>query len=394
VKQTDDDSVISINSLVPRTQSKVRSKLDFEICRLSTWSARSAPTERSANLLPSMISRQINRLKPDLVIIHWVGSATLSLGDIARVEAPLIWRMTDEWIYNGTMHFEGDDVLQRSRGVPKSLEWSKDPSVTWLDRLVITNKMRRRTLFGNVVAPSSWLAERAMGSRVLKDSNIHEIPNPTDVDLFHPYRLSESQRDLTNFGSYVSTHPITPLNRNDKSLLRLVFISASDVWDPRKGFADVLKVVGELENRGRNVMVNVVGGDLDVSIPLHLKPFFSFRGSLPPNEVAEFLRNSDGLIAPSRQEGLPQAGLEALASGVPVIALRGTAFEDVVQHRVTGYLAEPRSAVSLLDAVTWLYAQDREQVSAKCREVALSNFAPGVVVKQYLELANDILRRG
>jgi glycosyltransferase involved in cell wall biosynthesis len=71
--------------------------------------------------------------------------------------------------------------------------------------------------------------------------------------------------------------------------------------------------------------------------------------------VAELLRGSQMFALASRYEGLGVAYLEAMASGLPVIAYRGQGIEEVIRHGETGILvteqteeATPRAWAAVL----------------------------------------------
>ncbi len=56
------------------------------------------------------------------------------------------------------------------------------------------------------------------------------------------------------------------------------------------------------------------------------------------DDVPALLRTADGLLLPSRWEGMPYAVLEAMATGLPVIATRVDGARELVQPGVTGWL--------------------------------------------------------
>jgi glycosyltransferase involved in cell wall biosynthesis len=59
------------------------------------------------------------------------------------------------------------------------------------------------------------------------------------------------------------------------------------------------------------------------------------------HDTAEFHRNTDLQLMTSRSEGLPYAGLDAMAQGVPVAGFDVPGVQDLVRHGVTGLLAAP-----------------------------------------------------
>jgi glycosyltransferase involved in cell wall biosynthesis len=76
-----------------------------------------------------------------------------------------------------------------------------------------------------------------------------------------------------------------------------------------------------------------------------------FLGALPQAAVAEWLAASDLLCLPSHAEGSPNVIVEALASGVPVVASRVGGIPDLVQDGVTGLLTAPGDAPALARAL-------------------------------------------
>ncbi len=67
----------------------------------------------------------------------------------------------------------------------------------------------------------------------------------------------------------------------------------------------------------------------------------SYRGLLTRAQSVEILQSAHCLVLPSYAEGLPMALIEAMACGVPCVATRVGAIEELVQHDVNGYLIEP-----------------------------------------------------
>jgi len=78
-----------------------------------------------------------------------------------------------------------------------------------------------------------------------------------------------------------------------------------------------------------------------------------FTGRL--STVQPALNMADVAILPSRNEGLPFALLEAMASGLPVIASRIAGIPEVVEDGVSGLLIKPADAQELRSKLCLLY---------------------------------------
>ncbi|MFN4046648.1 MAG: glycosyltransferase family 4 protein, partial [Acidilobaceae archaeon] len=64
-----------------------------------------------------------------------------------------------------------------------------------------------------------------------------------------------------------------------------------------------------------------------------------FLGALNRDNVKRLLWASDVFVLPSRTEAFGMSALEAMAAGVPVVALNVGGLPELVSHGVTGYLA-------------------------------------------------------
>jgi glycosyltransferase involved in cell wall biosynthesis len=90
---------------------------------------------------------------------------------------------------------------------------------------------------------------------------------------------------------------------------------------------------------------------------LGLRDRVNFRGSLTRPDVARLLTETDVVVAPSvptndgRREGIPVALMEAMSSGLPVVASRLTGIPELVSDRVNGRLVPPRDSASLAEAL-------------------------------------------
>ncbi len=97
-----------------------------------------------------------------------------------------------------------------------------------------------------------------------------------------------------------------------------------------------------------------------------------FTGILKGDDLAHAYATGDIFLFPSTTETLGMAMIEALASGVPVVAARSGASEEVVDEGETGLLYKPDSGEELASCVRRLSADAdlRRRMGAKARAVA------------------------
>ena len=83
-----------------------------------------------------------------------------------------------------------------------------------------------------------------------------------------------------------------------------------------------------------------------------------FLPEVPVQDMADWYRVLDLYVAPQRWEGFGLTPIEAMACGVPVVATRVGAFEQIVTEQ-TGALVDPGDAAALAEAVRQAFGPDR-----------------------------------
>jgi len=93
-------------------------------------------------------------------------------------------------------------------------------------------------------------------------------------------------------------------------------------------------------------------------------------------DAPELLAASDSFVLPSLWEGLPVALVEAMASGLPVIATAVSGTTQVVVDRETGWLVPPGDPTALTEAMTELLEDPARaaEMAAAGRERAAGSF--------------------
>ena len=81
-----------------------------------------------------------------------------------------------------------------------------------------------------------------------------------------------------------------------------------------------------------------------------------FIGSISQPELADYYRAADVLIFPSYYESFGLVALEAMVSGIPVVASRVGGLTDLVKNGETGYLVPFRCAESFTEKLEVILA--------------------------------------
>ncbi len=107
-----------------------------------------------------------------------------------------------------------------------------------------------------------------------------------------------------------------------------------------------------------------------------------FHGQRTRAEIAEFLQHVDVVAVPSiptssgRREGLPVVLMEAMASGVPVVASNISGIPELVEDGRSGLLVPPRDPQALADAFNCLRTDPalRQRLGQAGRERVMQRF--------------------
>jgi starch synthase len=114
-------------------------------------------------------------------------------------------------------------------------------------------------------------------------------------------------------------------------------------------------------------------------------------GFLPGQEVARCYHDSNLFVQPSPNEGLAQVLLEAMASGLPVVATDKTGAVDCMTNGIEGLIVPARDVGALADAILWCY-QHREQ-SWEMGRAARARIERQFTLKHYNERVIELYRR-
>ena len=155
-----------------------------------------------------------------------------------------------------------------------------------------------------------------------------------------------------------------------------------------KGQAYLIEACRKLQERAINFVCHFVGDGPDkdslttLADQAGLLEKIRFHGRLTRDEIARLLQDADVLAAPSvptrdgRREGIPVVLMEAMGSGVPVIASNISGIPELVKDKHTGLLVPARDATSLANALECYFTDPnlRRRLGQAGRERVVGDF--------------------
>jgi glycosyltransferase involved in cell wall biosynthesis len=235
---------------------------------------------------------------------------------------------------------------------------------------------KARFAFGHAarVLPVSSALQQAIEAYGIS-ARFEIVPNAVDTSVFHPgtrRRAAGKPKKLIFVGGLEPTH--------------------------HKGFPTLLAALVALRDRRTDWLLEIVGDgpsrvDYESRVgKAGMQSCIQFRGAMAKPQVAKAMRDSDAFVLSSRVETGPCVVMEALASGLPVVATRVGDVPEMVSDR-DGLVVAPEDAGALTDALdrilSGLDTYDRADISAR----AGSRYGLAAVGKRLTSIYGDVLSK-
>jgi glycosyltransferase involved in cell wall biosynthesis len=335
------------------------------------------PIIHSPAVVPSRWPDRINASDADVVHLHWVQSEMLSIADIARIRKPIVWTLHDMWAFCGAEHYTTDHRWRDGylRDNRPSHESDFD-----LNRYTWQRKYKHWRQPLQIVCPSQWLAGCVKQSALMHDWPLSVVPYCLDTARWQPIN-QQLARQLLGLPIDV---PI------------LLFGAVGGGEDPRKGFDLLLQALGQLRCQRSDLQL-LVFGQLAPREPPELGFPIHYTGRLHDDLSLRALHSAaDLMVVPSRQDNLPNTAVEAHACGTPVVAFRTGGLPDIVEHKRTGYLAQPFDTQDLAAGISWVLEDPQRRIGLghAARQRAERLWNPARVAGFYAEVYGSVIERG
>lgn len=214
---------------------------------------------------------------------------------------------------------------------------------------------------------------------------IHRIPNAVDTGRFFPADSAHKRDARHRLGLPEQGRIVVYTGRlvSYKGLPLLV-----DVWTKlRPSFPDdVLLLVGD-----GGLDIHACEEELRTTVRERgMEESVVFTGSV--QNVHEYLHAADIFAFPSENDAFPSSLIEAMTSGLPVIATPVGAIPEVVQDGENGLLVPPRDGDALAEALTRLLTDDvlSERLATAGWRTVQERYSAEGVTERYRKLFTEV----
>jgi phosphatidylinositol alpha-mannosyltransferase len=219
-------------------------------------------------------------------------------------------------------------------------------------------------------------------------------PARTFASLYFPgrYEIVPNGIDCDRFSPSVS-----PIEKPDEGSIRILYVGR---MDQRKGVPYLLKAIPLAQKRlDRRIELVLIGEGRMRSIffpkPLRLHGAeIRSVGRVDPELLPRYYRSADIFCSPATgRESFGIVLLEAMASGVPVIASDIPGYRRIITHGVDGLLTLPKEPEALADAIVSLGSSRsyRNELGSRGRKKALQYDWP-IIAKRLEEIFLRIIK--
>lgn len=274
--------------------------------------------------------RTRERVRYDLVHSHYWLSGLAGLDLARRWNVPLVHMFHTLGAIKNAVARGSNDTEPEER-LAAEIRIAKEA-----DRIVASNLVERADLAWHLGADPGRVAV---------------IPCGVDVELFRPRPTAPARARLGLDAEHVLLFVgrLTPIKGLETLLRALSVLRADGLSAARLRLLVVGGTKGEEAGSGH---LRRLAHDLGIG------DWVDFRGPQPQGVLTDYYGAADVCLIPSRYESFGMVALEAMASGVPVVASRAGGLAVTVQDGATGRLVAEGDVSALAQAVAGLLADE------------------------------------
>ena len=310
---------------------------------------------QSLNIFNTFIKKKIEVYKPDIINLHWINRSMISLNEINNLKSKLVFSLHDMWFFSPTQHYF---VKEENKNFISKYCWKIKKKIIY----------KKNVFF---IAHNKWMLSQIIKKYPKLKNKIFLSNNyPIDTNLFKP-------RNKINLRKKYKL----PLNK------KIIFFSAQDINDERKGFKYFMQIVKKLSNNKDLFFLSLGRNETDAEIYENYKHinFISNKRS------SELYSLSDIFLCTSTIDNLPLTILEALSSGNLVISFDNGGAKNVLKN--IGFVFKISKINDLIKLIVNLDQKLLEKKSIQSRKFAKKNFNKKKIADNYNKIFKEIYNR-
>ena len=295
----------------------------------------------------------------DIIHLHFCDDFINYPTFFKRVKRPIVWTLHDIGIGYGGFHYKNDYEILR-------------PYFRQIEDEFLT--IKREALLNaeniHIVSLSQEMYDFCHRIDYLKNKANFIIPNGVDTTQFNLLDRNNCRKELC-----------LP---SEKTILLFV---AEYVQTKSKGL-DLLKESITTVKKD-NILLCIVGNypeDMPQKDTINTRYFGKVSDV---NTMSKIYSSADYLVMPSSQEVCPQAPLEAMSCGTPVVVFPAGAMKDYV-HKEQGIVCSDCTVEALRQGIVEALANSYDRIAL--RKYVKQNFSPEFVAQQYSNLYYSLLQ--
>ena len=242
-------------------------------------------------------------------------------------------------------------------------------------RKILSKKEIKRARFAMLrakyILPVSNFLRKCIESYEIKN-RFKVIPNVVDTNLFYPNNQA-------------------PKDTYTKRILLVASLNSI------KGVSYLLQALHTLNKRRNDFSLDIIGNGPNrkeyenLAIELGIRNKIYFHGIKSKQEIAEFMRENHFFVLPSLCETFGTVLIEALASGLPVIATNIGGPSEIINKKV-GILIPPKNIQALTTAINYMLDHYKDYSPEEIAKYAKEKFSYKAVGKKMNQIYREILK--
>jgi glycosyltransferase involved in cell wall biosynthesis len=256
--------------------------------------------------------------------------------------------------------------------------WNKKVGL-WYAHKSTNYRLKVAEKFSDIIFTASTKSFR------LASKKIKNVGHGIDLDKFKCLWPRDKQNSILSNGRQ-------NVNNND-NFFKIITVGRIS---PIKDYETLINAVELLSAEIKNLRVEIIGGPgtdeqkkyfekLKTKVEnKKLQDVILFIGSVPNNEIINYLRESDLFINTSQTGSLDKAILEAMACGLPIIS-SNEALIDVIDEYKDKLIFPSKDISGLIDKIKMIYylsGEEREKIGIGLKAIVKRNHnLPGLISK-------------